>query len=368
MRHRRSSHVPPVLALRRLATRLFIALALAALLPSLAVADPGGLRCRKVSFPVTLSPADPTAYEVVGVLCARGSVHGKTIQITLHGATYSHLYWDWPFEPETYSYVRRATAAGYAVLNLDRIGVGESDRPPAAAVTIGANAYVVHQIVAVLRSGNLVEPAFGRIRAGRVALVGHSLGSVISIAEAGTYGDVDGVVLTGVSHEISPVLGETLSTLYPASLDPHFAGLAIPDGYLTSQPGLRNVFYQSPFFDLQVLALDEETKETVTTAELDTAVPALGLSTAIHVPVLVMVGDYDAAFCGAPTCSASGSLAGEPAFYPADACTETAIVPETGHDVNLHFHAPSAFGTILSWMDRRVGREAEGPAPQPCQP
>jgi pimeloyl-ACP methyl ester carboxylesterase len=368
MRHRRSSELPPVPALRRLAARLFCALTLAALLPSLASADPGGLRCREVTFPVTLSPGATTVYEVVGVLCSRGSVHDKTIQITLHGATYSHLYWDWPFEPETYSYVRRATAAGYAVLNLDRIGVGASDRPPAADVTIGANAYVVHQIVSGLRSGDRVVPAFGRIRAGRVALVGHSLGSLISIAEAATYGDVDGVVLTGLSHEISPILGETLATLYPASLDPRFAGLSIPDGYLTSQPGHRDVFYQAPFYDPQVLALDEETKETVTTAELDTAIPALALSSAIHVPVLVMVGDYDLAFCGAPSCSASGSLAIEPSFYPADACAETAIVPETGHDVNLHFHAPSAFSTILDWMDRRVGREAEGPAPQPCHP
>jgi pimeloyl-ACP methyl ester carboxylesterase len=367
MRHRRSSNVPPAPSCRRLATRLFSALALAALLPSLAWADQGGLRCREVSFPVTLSPTDTTVYEVAGVLCSLGSIHGKTIQITLHGATYSHLYWDWPFHPERYSYVRRAMAAGYAVLNLDRIGVGASDRPPAAAVTIDANAYVVHQIVTALRSGDRVVPGFGRIRAGRVALVGHSLGSLISIAEAGTYGDVDGVVLTGVSHEISPILGETLSTLYPANLDPHFAGLSIPDGYLTSQPGHRDVFYQAPFYDPQVLALDEQTKETVTTAELDTAVPSLALSSSIHVPVLVMVGDDDAAFCGAPSCSASGSLASEPGFYPADACAETAIVPKTGHDVNLHFHAPSAFGIILGWMDRRVGREADGPAPQPCR-
>jgi pimeloyl-ACP methyl ester carboxylesterase len=352
----RSSVAPTALSLRRLATSLLGALLLATLLPSAVRAETeNGLRCREVSFSVTLSPADPTPYQVVGDLCARGSLHGNTLQITLHGATYSHLYWDFPFQPEVYSYVRRATAAGYAVLNLDRIGIGRSDRPPAAAVTIDANAFVVHQIIADLRSGERVVPAFGRVRAGKVVLVGHSLGSVISIAEAATYGDVDGLVLTGVSHEVSPVLGEILGTLYPANLDPRFSGLAIPDGYLTSLPGHRNVFYQAPFYDPQVLALDDQTKETVTTAELDTAFPALALSTGIHAPVLVMVGDYDLAFCGAPTCSASGSLASEPSFYP-NARLETAIIPETGHDVNLHFHAPAAFDTILRWVDRLVGR------------
>jgi pimeloyl-ACP methyl ester carboxylesterase len=353
---------------RRFAARLLCAAALAALVPSLAWADQGGERCQDVSFPVKLSPGDATPYNVFGILCSRGSLHNKTIQIALHGSTYSHLYWDWPYQPELYSYVRYATAAGYAVLDLDRIGIGRSSHPPADAVTIDANAYVVHQIVQALRGGDLVVPSFGRVRAERVALVGHSLGSLISIAEAATYGDVDGVALTGVSHTITPVLGDTLSTLYPANLDPHFAGRNIPDGYLTSQPGLRNIFYHAPFFDPHVLALDEQTKETTTTGELNTALPALGLSNAIHVPVLVVVGDYDAAFCAAPTCSASGSLANEPSFYPPDACTETAIIPGSGHDLNLHYTAPLTFVTLQAWMDRRVGRNPNAPAPQPCHP
>ena len=142
----------------------------AVLLPCGAWAEEGGFRCEELSFGVTVSPDDPVLYNVFGELCSRGSIHHKTIQITLHGATYGHLYWDWPFQPETYSYVRRATAAGYAVLNLDRIGIGQSDRPPAADVTIAANAWVVHQIVQALRGGDLVVRSFGRIEAERVVL------------------------------------------------------------------------------------------------------------------------------------------------------------------------------------------------------
>lgn len=336
------------------------------LLPSGASAAQGGLRCEDVSFAVNLSPSDATVYNVFGVLCSRGSIHHKTIQVALHGATYSHLYWDFPYQPELYSYVRYATAAGYAVLSIDRIGIGQSDRPPADAVTIESNAYVVHQVVQALRGGDLVVPSFGRIRAERVALVGHSLGSVISIQEAATYGDVDGVVLTGVSHTITPALGDILTSLYPASLDPRFAGQNLPDGYLTSLPGHRTVFYHAPSFDPQVVEVDDQTKETVTTAELNTAVPALALSNGIHVPVLVVVGDFDEAFCAAPTCSASGSLATEPGFYPADACAEAVAIPGAGHDLNLHFQAPLAYATVLEWMDRRVGSNPKVAAPQPC--
>ncbi len=336
--------------------------------PSSVRAEEGGLRCEEVSFGVSLAPGETTVHNVFGVLCSRGSFHGKTIQIALHGATYSHLYWDWPFQPETYSYMRRATAAGYAVLNLDRIGIGQSDHPPAGDVTIQANAYVVHQIVQALRSGDLVVPSFGRIAADRVALVGHALGSAVSIQEAATYGDVDGVVLTGVSHTVTPVLGSILGSFYPAGLDPRFAGQGIPAGYLTSQPGNRGVFYHLPSADPLVLAIDEQTKETVTTGELGTAVPALGLSGGVHVPVLVAVGDLDRSFCGPPSCTASGSLAIEPSFYPPDACAEAVAIPDAGHSLNLHFQAPLAYDAILEWMDRRVGSDARVPAPSPCQP
>lgn len=364
MRHRPSALV--FRSFTRAALGVLCALALTVLVPSSAWAEEGGLRCAELSFDVNLAPGDATVYNVFGVLCSRGSLHDKTIQIALHGATYSHLYWDWPFQPETYSYMRRATAAGYAVLNIDRIGIGQSDRPPSEAVTIEANAYVVHQIVQELRGGDLVVPSFGRIRAKRVALVGHSLGSVIAIQEAATYGDVDGIVLTGVSHTVTPALGDV--QFYPASLDPRFTGQTIPDGYLTTVPGTRGIFYYLPSADPLVLALDERTKETVTVAELDTAFPALALSGGIHVPVLVVVGDFDRSFCNPPTCTASGSINTEPSFYPADACAEAVAIADAGHDLNLELQAPLAYDAILNWMDRRVGSDPKVPAPSPCEP
>lgn len=36
------------------------------------------------------------------------------MQLLVHGATYNHLYWDFPHGPGYYSYVDAATAAGYA--------------------------------------------------------------------------------------------------------------------------------------------------------------------------------------------------------------------------------------------------------------
>jgi pimeloyl-ACP methyl ester carboxylesterase len=362
---RRPSFPSPA-SLSRFAAGLLCALAVLLLVPSTAAATGGALRCETTSFAVNLSPSDSQIYHVFGVLCARGGLAHKTIQVALHGSTYSHLYWDFPFQPAIYSYVRWATASGYAVLSIDRIGIGQSDHPPADQVTVESNAYVVHQIVQTLRNGELVLPTFGTVHAERVALVGHSLGSLISVQEAGTYGDVDGVVLTGMSHTVvTAALGEV--QFYPANLDPHFAGRNIPDDYFTTVPGTRSIFYHAPFYDSRVLATDERTKETTTLAALNTGLSALSFSTGIHVPVLVVVGNFDGAFCAAPNCAASGSLKGEPAFYPADACAEAVAIPGSGHVLNLHYTAPLTYATVLGWLDRRLGNDTRVPA-RGCRP
>jgi hypothetical protein len=37
-----------------------------------------------------------------------------TVQLLVHGASYDHLYWNFPYGGGYYSYVDAATAAGYA--------------------------------------------------------------------------------------------------------------------------------------------------------------------------------------------------------------------------------------------------------------
>src|SRR5262249_49128322 len=158
-------------------------------------------------------------------------------QVLIHGSGYDHNYWDFPFEPGTYSYVDSLTAAGYAVLNMDRLGDGESSHPPnGAALTLHTGALNVHQIVGALRSGAMAVHEFGRIRAERVMLVGHSFGALIASIEASTYGDVDGVILSSSTHTNGSIVPFLFATLYPAFLDPKFAGSGLPPTYLTNVP------------------------------------------------------------------------------------------------------------------------------------
>jgi hypothetical protein len=99
------------------------------------------LQCESHVLPVTLSALNPTVYHIASWLCYQGSLsQHHSVQVLVHGATYGHSYWDFTFQPDMYSYVKYMTNAGYATFNFDRIGIGVSDHPPAALVTIQSNA------------------------------------------------------------------------------------------------------------------------------------------------------------------------------------------------------------------------------------
>jgi pimeloyl-ACP methyl ester carboxylesterase len=310
-------------------------------------------RCEDVSFSVSIDGPAPGPYRIVGELCRPKQEKHGVLQILIHGASYNHLYWDFPFMPEQYSYVRHANAAGFATLAIDRLGAGASDHPRGDLVTVHASASTVHQIVTSLRAGDVRDARGRRIEFDRIVLVGHSFGSNISWTEAGTYGDVDGVVLTAISHLTNPPAAPlTVTDAYPAQLDPLFANAGLPDGYITTRPGTRaDLFYYVPNADPQVIAVDEATKDVVPVGMLFDQFTTYGLTQNIHVPVLNVDGNFDTLSCNLPSCTATGSLDGEASDYPPDAHYRLVIVPDAGHSINLQRNAPFWFGIAQDWVE-----------------
>ena len=146
---------------------------------------------------------------------ARGEAP-DTVQLLVHGGTYNSAYWDLPYQPERYSYQRDMAAHGYATFAADQLGAGRSSRPLSLPLSVWAAAESTHEVVGHLRAGHV-----GGVRFAKVVIVGHSVGSGVVAVEASTYHDVDGVVLTGITHlPALPVLaiGAALG-LQPALLD-----------------------------------------------------------------------------------------------------------------------------------------------------
>jgi len=141
--------------------------------PAQAVA---GTTCKDLpAIPVALSPGAPADQTVAATLCAPPKA--KTVQVLLPGSTYNRSYWDFPKNPSTYSYVRAANRAGFATLNVDRLGYGRSSHPVSTSVNVDTGAYAISQLVQRLRDGRL-----GTFH--KVIAVGHSMGSFIAFKMA----------------------------------------------------------------------------------------------------------------------------------------------------------------------------------------
>jgi pimeloyl-ACP methyl ester carboxylesterase len=305
------------------------------------------LETGEVVYTVSLEADATTTYSVRGTLNNPQGSANNVLLLLLHGGTYTRAYWDWPYRPDIYSFVNWATRSGLATLNIDRLGSGVSDRPPADEVTFSAHASSVHQIIDQLRD-----------RWTHIVLVGHSMGSATALLESSTYGDCDGLVLTGETHfPDEEFMASVAGQMQPAAIDPQFTGQEGLDGYITSTPGTRRApFYAGPWVEDAVVAQDEATKSTMTMGEMLTFAlthdPAV--SSQLTVPTLLLNGDLDRMISAQPL-HTTDVHEKEHLFYGAVADFTTALLAETGHCACQHLTAPMHHALIVEWVHDRFG-------------
>lgn len=307
--------------------------------------------CRDYTLPVALTSGAPADQTLWGRLCVPTyNATPSAVQLLIHGGSYDHNYWDFPYESSIYSYVDHVVPTGYATFDIDRIGDGKSSHPASSALDLYVAGYVAHQVVQDLRNGTVGGHAFSK-----VIEVGHSLGSYTTWAEAGTYQDVDGVILTGVGHNILPGAAKVSAAFVPANTYPEFAGL--DSGYLTTATGQRGVFYYLPGADPAVVNADEALRQTDTSGETASVGPLINSSITANItaPVLLVTGQYDVFFCD-PTagCTTGGLQASEAKYYGGSPSVTAYVLPQAGHDINLHRDAPAWYAIAIGWAESHV--------------
>lgn len=288
---------------------------------------------------IGLTPLIPMLESMYGRLCAPQGA--KTVQVLIPGGTYDNSYWDIGFEPDSRSYTRAQNKAGIATLALDRLGTGRSSKPLSTLVTASVQAKAVHQVIKTLK------PRFVKVIVG-----GHSIGSAMAMIEAGTYRDVDGVLVTGFTHKMNYItVVPVLANMIPAGLDL---------GYLTTMPDTRyNAFHKPGPLVNGAIAFDETTKdvfaatEAVDTILLNTVITPI--SRQINVPVLIVVGN-DTHFCGddfplmGSDCSSPAALkADEGQYFPSVPRLDTFILNGYGHSINYAPNAPDYHSAVAQW-------------------
>ena len=291
------------------------------------------LQCRTLKLPVKQFSTDATTQSVWTQLCYGGQVSSDTpVQVLIHGGAYNHTYWDSPFQPDRYSYVRAATRLGYVTLNFDRLGYGQSDRPPAATLDFNVAGYVTHQIVQALRGGT-----YGT-RFIRVILNGHSFGALTAEEEAANYHDINALIISGIGHDF--LVTPNLTTIFvPASTDPKFI-----------DPGA---------YDPAIVPFEEGVeKDTLSPTELGTLGPDLsdtsGLTQRINVPVFFAQGRYDQLWCNRSNDCTTDPQANKEASYWSPGVSFTRfIVPDAGHSINSNLNAPVFYGATFAWLAQK---------------
>jgi pimeloyl-ACP methyl ester carboxylesterase len=272
------------------------------------------------------------------------------LQVLVHGAGLDHRYWDWPLNPERYSYVSWAAERGIATLNIDRIGCGFSSRPPGAEVTIPAQAHVLAGVVATVRSGGSGMPSFAR-----VVLVGHSLGSVVCGVTAAHHRDLDALVLTGyLPVDGTAEMGDELFDFaFAPALDgmPHLRGLVDAE-YLVARDefAVDELRYWSAQADPDVIAFETLSRGPATRAELRDAAVAGATIRTVTAPTLGLVGQHDALLIDASLAEVDTADTVRRVARVTPPNFEFAVTPDTGHMLNLHRNAHAVFTTLDDWL------------------
>ncbi|KAL7917295.1 Alpha/Beta hydrolase protein [Trichoderma austrokoningii] len=283
-------------------------------------------------------PKDPAALAKV-----------KTVQLLTHGATLDHNYWD--IAPG-FSYVDVASAAGYATLSYDQLGVGLSDHPdPIQVVQATSQVAVTHALVQLLREAKLGGHSFDK-----VVGVGHSAGSTLTQGITTQYpDDFDAVILSGTSASAASVaLTVAAFNFVNANSDPAPQFRGLPTGFLTqeSAAGIQFAFYRYPNYDEHAFQQQVAKKSTNTLGVLLTLGGLVAPSTEFTGPVLLLNGEHDLVFCGGNCLKPTNqnALAMETFYAAASKGSQTYIAEGSGHAIAAHKSGPDSFKKMVQFL------------------
>ena len=168
------------------------------------------------------------------------------------------------------------------MLALDRVGYGASSHPNGDTLTFATSAGYVHEVIQAVRGGALgFTPS-------AIVLLGPSAGADIAIVEAGTYHDVDGLIVCSNTSQLQ-------AALFLVDVGAWFA----QGDYFDFGVDFRTqFFYAAPFAIPLLVNLDNATRSLVPRAEIVSALSNLSapFRGQVTAPVLLMQADHDAIF------------------------------------------------------------------------
>lgn len=269
------------------------------------------------------------------------------VVVLLHGFSYGAWVWDLPDRPD-YSTARYLAAGGHPVVTVDQLGYGSSDRPNGYTISVEGLGDIARQVASQLRGGTYQAdrtPAFPR-----VCLAGHSAGGEVARYEAGTFGDVDALIVMSMGNAATPESSQ-------AFVD-HVVPICATSDYVApffgSDERRLEFFYRADEADPEIIGADRRLANAVPSGELASvaAGPSAAVVGDIAVPVLLVFAEADAVV---PVAEAQT----EPARYERATSVTTLVVAGAGHTFPLHRNRQRAFDGIAAWLDEHLDAPAD---------
>lgn len=208
---------------------------------------------------------------------------GKPLLLLLHGTAHGKWMWDVPDDVVSgYSWVDFFTKRyGFPILAIDRIGVGDSSKPPGDVITFAFEAIVLKKMI------KKVSEEEGR----PIVLIGHSSGGALGNAIAGSDGNViDGVVTIGWLHGLERLdMNIKWAEAFIKGILNGFDYISVSQDFLTEY-----CFYPDNYEKTLLNYFIENVEPFPRGGSLIMFDPDICSIGAIDIPVFLTAGEYDA--------------------------------------------------------------------------
>jgi alpha-beta hydrolase superfamily lysophospholipase len=331
---------------------------LTALVATLAVAAPASaagpraasrIESRGVVFEVentnatsVLCAPDNASYRLRGRLVGpAGRLDGLgpplRVNVLVHDLGAGGWFWNLRSHP-AYDYATRLARKGETTLVLDRLGYGASRLADGDATCLGAQADMLHQVVQDLTAGlyRFTDPDLGTTpAAAHVVTHGLGVGAAIAQVEAGTFDDVDGLVLMSWTDR-----GATSPATRAAARQ---SRECVRDDY-APRPSIRTLLFATAPSAVRRAVVRRQDDDPC--GDVRTLSPLLLASNleARHVdaPVLLLYGGRD-------RLNRASAREAQASSYPTKVTTRT--FPSAGYALPLEKPAAKVRAAVLRWLD-----------------
>jgi pimeloyl-ACP methyl ester carboxylesterase len=341
-----------------LALALFAGVLSTASLGHAASADviPVAFSVRNTNSSLVPCPSDGARYVARGHLVAPQGALAQpgphAVTLYLHGLALGEFFWRFTAVPG-YDYATEMAGLGHISVVIDRLGYDSSGKPQGTQICAGSEADIAHQIVRRLRNGTYQVASPPAPRFDRVALAGHSYGSLVSQVEAYSYRDIDALVVMAWADTGFTPFG--LTTLVQTGLvcaqgGQRSEGTSGPTGYayLGQRPAdFRKAMFASATPSVVAAATALRNRDPCgDTAAPHAIVEDLLLIPTITVPVLLVYGEKDALF------TVQGGER-QRLLYAGSSDVTFVSLPNTGHALTLEQTAPLLRAEVSNWLGAR---------------